>query len=86
MELFEFPLKTGAIPYSPGRRLMEAQLEVLSINKNTRSLKGLFNPCDGNLLFEVKVRDKKLYSGESFEEARMIYEKLCRDEDSESKP
>ena len=59
---------------------MEANREILTITKDGRSLRGLSRSCNGDCMFEVKVRGRIVYEGTSFQRASTIYEKLCRDE------
>jgi hypothetical protein len=52
--------------------------EIWSIEKGEKCLRTYLIPSTGNIRFEVKDHDEVLYSGESFEQARNLYERVCR--------
>jgi hypothetical protein len=52
--------------------------EVWSIEKGGKCLRTYLIPSTGNIRFEVKDHDEVLYSGESFEQAKNLYERVCR--------
>ena len=51
--------------------------EICSIEKDGKCLKTYLNPSTGDLSFKVRDQGQVLYSGESFTEARSIYEDRC---------
>jgi hypothetical protein len=53
--------------------------EICSIEKGDKCLRTYLVPATGNIRFEVKDHDKILYNGESFEQAKNLYEHVCRD-------
>jgi hypothetical protein len=52
--------------------------EICSIQKGEKCLRTYLVPSTGNIRFEVKDHDETLYTGESFEQARNLYEQVCR--------
>jgi hypothetical protein len=52
--------------------------EICSIEKGEKCLRTYLIPSTGNIRFEVKDHNEILYSGESFEQAKNLYEQVCR--------
>ena len=52
--------------------------EICSIEKGGTCLRTYWIPSTGNIRFEVKDHDEILYSGDSFDQARNLYEQVCR--------
>jgi hypothetical protein len=58
---------------------MDDTRELYTLKKGTTTLKEYLTPSNNRHRFEVKDREKTLYDGESFQQAKSLYEQLCRE-------
>ena len=56
---------------------MDETRELYTVKEGTKSLKEYVICSTNRHRFEVKDRDRILYEGESFQQARSLYEQLC---------
>jgi hypothetical protein len=52
--------------------------EICSIEKGEKCFRTYLIPSTGIIRYEVNDHDETLYSGGSFEQAKNLYEQLCR--------
>jgi hypothetical protein len=56
---------------------MDETRELYTVKEGTKSLKEYVIRSTNRHRFEVKDRDRILYEGESFQQAKSLYEQLC---------